>query len=525
MRIPLRTALAAVVLICVPAKAQLFGTNSGTPVDYIRSYMTDSVNVRDPGQVGAGYNPNPSASTGSPNVTLIGPTGFYSGAANYENASGYRITFNAPNPGAVNVAVGGMFSGLSNVQISGNTYSATFSIFHDGGNLLAGGGEIDLTGGLSASNPVTNFKVVRPGGNASAVTPLFASYASEYQGIRWMNSSNVNNQTKDLTAADLLPPGQNIGTFGTSYADQARMTGQIPNDGLLWTNVPAGADASFVRGMADQIAANLPAGKRVRFEYANEPWNFAFSHVGKIYSLAQADPRVPSADTFTMVARETGLRTADLFSVFLNQWVADGRNPADAEGFLNSQGANSYFANTAVDAVRGVYGSGLGGIKSRGISFYPGDNLSGASSVDQLVAALYADLPRQEGYLRGEVAAAAAEGLTPGIYEWSPEGGYLTLGGVPQNVVDAFRADPRSKQWVLDEWNAIHAILGPVPNSFAMEFTVDGTGWDPQIDPRGPHELAQQAIDQISGQVLAPEPSSLAMLALALPLLCRRYLR
>src|SRR5437763_11981039 len=35
--------------------------------------------------------------------------------------------------------------------------------------------------------------------------------------------------------------------------------------------------------------------------------------------------------------------------------------------------------------------------------FYPGDNLSGAGSVDQLVSSLYTDLGRQKGYLQNEL--------------------------------------------------------------------------------------------------------------------------
>lgn len=512
-------ALAACVL-CLPVKAQLFGTNTGTFVDYLYSAADQSVNFRVPGQVGAGYNP---LYTGSPNVVMTQNYGLWSTASNYANGV-YQISFDAPNPAAVNVAVGGMFNGLSNVQVSGTHYTANFNLFHDGGNLLAGGGEVDLSAGVSAANPVSNFAVTPLGTNKRDLTPLFTGYAGKYQAVRWMNNSNINNVTADLTAKDLLPPGQNLGTFGNSYADQARWTGQIPNDSMLWTNIPVGADASFAKGMADQIAANLPAGKKVRIEYGNEQFNFIFTHIGKVYSLAQADPRVPKIDTFTMVAMESGLRLMDLGAAFRQEWQADGRSLNDIDLFVGGQGANTYFANTAVETVKANHGGTLAGtgIKSRGISFYPGDNLSGVGSVNDLVTALYADLPRQEQYLRDEVAAAKSEGLTPGIYEWGMNG-YLTKGGVPLSVINAFRADPRSQKWVADEWGAISAILGPVPDSFAMEFTANGDYWTPQIDPRAPHEPEQVAIDQISSGILVPEPSAIfPMLVLLLVFGVRR---
>jgi hypothetical protein len=100
------------------------------------------------------------------------------------------------------------------------------------------------------------------------------------------------------------------------------------------------------------------------------------------------------------------------------------------------------------------------------------------------------------------------------VYEWSPNG-YLTRGSVSQSVIDAFRADPLSKQFTLDTWNAINSNIGA--GGIAFDFDVTGDGWSTQINPLGPTEYQQQAINQISASMgvgsapLAPEPTSIGL--------------
>src|SRR5205814_783578 len=96
--------------------------------------------------------------------------------------------------------------------------------------------------------------------------------------------------------------------------------------------------------------------------------------------------------------------------------------------------------------------------------------------------------------------------------------GYLTLGGVPLSVIDAFRADPRARQWVLDEWASLKSTLGP--NDLAMEFTILGDYWSAQVNPLGPHEQEQLAIDSLAVGAaapapLAPEPAGIGAIVVA----------
>src|SRR5437868_6002904 len=120
------------------AQAQIFGTNTGTFVYWLPSYGMDQLPLNI-GQYGQGYNAITAGTvSGGEASTIVGNVGFYAQAENYASGPGYTVTFTAPNPAAINLSVNGMFSGLSNVQVSGNKYTATFTINHDGGNLLAG---------------------------------------------------------------------------------------------------------------------------------------------------------------------------------------------------------------------------------------------------------------------------------------------------------------------------------------------------------------------------------------------------
>jgi hypothetical protein len=517
----------------IPAHAQVFGTNTGTFVDWLPSYATDSVPFRYPGAFGAGYNAAAGGAVSGFVPTITGNVGLWSNAQNYASGAGYTIQFNAPNPAAINVTVGGMFNGLTNVSRSGNTYTATFTINHDNGNILAGGGEIDLAG-ASAVNPITNFHVVRPGGTLDGLTPQFQSYLNSYQAVRWMNNNNVNNNVMNVGVADLLPSGQNLGTAGNSYDDIIKWSNQQANLKTVWITIPTNANDAFVKTVADKFAQKLAPAKNVVVEYSNEPWNFAFTHPGQIYSKAQQDNRVTATDTYSMVGQEYGLQSAHIMQLFKQEFSNNGQDANRAQGFLNSQGANQWFVDQSKSAINRVFGNGSVAnlFTYQGISFYPGDNLAGASSVDQLVSALYTDLNRQKTYLQNDINSASRDGLHEAIYEWGMNG-YLTQGGVPANVWQAFRNDPRAKQWVLDEYAAIHSLLGNDPKSMAMEFTVEGDGWGPQINPMASPEQEQQGIlalaalyntgvPVVGGGTLIPEPATLAALGAFGLLLARR---
>jgi hypothetical protein len=512
----------AFFLASLPAQAQVFGTNTGTFVDWLQSYGADSVPLRYPGAYQQAYNPAPAGTVSGFAPVITGNAGLYSNALNYPNASGYTLQFTAPNPAAITTSLSGIFQNLSNVRINGNQYTANFTLQHDGGNLQAGGAEIDFAG-ASNSNPISNVAVIRPGGALNGLTPTYQGYLNNYQAVRWMNNNNINNNSAPMNSGSLLPSGQNIGTNGNSYDDIIKWSNQQANLQKVWVNIPVNADDTFVKAVADKFAAGLSPSKQVVVEYGNENWNFAFQHPAWILQQAKADPRISAGDDFTRTSQEAGLLSAHVMQTFQNEFTDKSR----VAGFLGSQGANQYFVDQEKAAIGRVYGANAlrSLYKYQGISFYPADNLtSDPGSVGALIAALYTDLPRQKQYLANDKADATASGLSEAIYEWSPNG-YLTAGAVPASEVYAFRADPRAKQWTLDEYNAIKSLLSP--SDMAMEFSVVGDAWSAQINALGATEPEQQAIQQLAGNatgpIAAPEPASLGLIAAAgFGLLARR---
>src|SRR5438270_13987364 len=94
------------VFVAIPVRAQVFGTNTGTFVDWLPSYATDSVPFRAPGAYGAGYNAPAVGAVSGFNPVITGNVGLWSNAQNYADGAGYTVQFNAPNPAAINVTLG-----------------------------------------------------------------------------------------------------------------------------------------------------------------------------------------------------------------------------------------------------------------------------------------------------------------------------------------------------------------------------------------------------------------------------------
>ncbi len=482
----------------------VFGTNGGTFADYLPANGLNAIPFRGWATPGK-FDPNP-ALIGA-NGSLIADGGSVTYAQNYASGT-YTIQFDSPQP--VNITTAGIIGAPNNVQRSGNHTTMTVKLTHDNGDPLAGIGWF-ITSGVNGGNPLSNFTMSAQGTNPSDFTPTFNQYATKYQAIRWMNNLNVNNNVAPMSASSLLPSGSNFGA--NSYDDVIKWANAQSNLKSVMINIPVNADSSFVAAVAKKFNA-LAAGKQVVVEYGNEDWNFGFSHTGWLLGQARSDARVNAGDDFGKLGQEVGLRTADMMNTFL----ANSTNTSRVAGFLGSQGSNTYFVDQAKSAISRVYGASTiaRDFKYQGISFYPGDGLSGAATVDDLYNKLEADLTRLKSFLVADRNDANASGLSELVYEWSPNG-YLTLGGVSPAVINAFRADPRSKQLTLDTWNAINSNIGA--NGMAFSFDITGDGWSTQINPALPAEYEQQAINQISASLSVgtgvtapiPEPASLGL--------------
>jgi hypothetical protein len=335
-----------------------------------------------------------------------------------------------------------------------------------------------------------------------------------------MNNLNINNNTAPETSANIVPSGSNMGS--NSYADIVKWANAQPNLKDVMIEIPVNADSTFTASVAKTMSGLL-SGKQVIVEYGNEDWNYGFTQAGWLQTQGAADSRVTATDDFGKDAQETGLRAAAMMQTF----DANYTGGASVAGFLGSQGSNTYFVDQEKAAITRVYGASAVDslFKYQGISFYPGDGLSGASTESGLYSALESDLTRLTGYLKADVSDAKSSGLSELVYEWSPNG-YLTLGGVSASVIAAFRASADSKQLTLDTWNAIKTNIGS--NGIAFDFDITGDGWSTQENPAAPTEEEQLAIDQIAAGNLTvgsqtPEPVCLSMLGLGgLALLGRR---
>lgn len=521
MRFPIRTfGFLSMSALAVSARADMqLGMNTGTTVDWLQSHQTLSVDFRI-GQPGAGYNPGGSY-TGAFVPIVTGPTGFYSQAKNYPNGQ-YTIQLNAPNPAAVSVAVGGMFNGLSNVQISGNTYQATFNMSHDGGNILAGAGEIDLN--TNGANPVTNFKVLQSGGlaNPGGLTPDFAAQFNKFAGGRYMNNAGINNNTSPMTASDLMPSGQNLSNVGpnaynpgNSYIDQVKWTNANPNAKTMFVNIPFNADPSYIKAVAN-VVKGVKAGVDIKWEYGNEPWNFAFAHTGWLYGQSQSDNThsFVNSDTYGRTGEEYGIKSVQMMQ------AVDSVIP-NSKGFLNSQGANQWYVDQAKNAINRNFGNGSVQqyFGSQGISYYPTDNLTSDPHTPQgLYNAVIADIARQHQYLANDIADAHASGLKEYIYETSVNG-FLTQSGITAPEMDAWLASPLSGQATTAMLNDMNSQLKQAGEG-AMWFTQSGDYWGGQLDPLSAPSQVTLALNSF---VATPEPATLSFFGLvSVGLLARR---
>jgi len=510
---------AAMVLAMLLGAARLqaqtvFGTNVGT---FAYWFPTDAMTDLPFSAWGSTSSPwVPDTAIVLPNGGIDGDGGVYTQAENYPSGT-YVVSFTSPSPVTINA--GGDFSNITDVQRNGTLETMDVTLNHDGGNVLAGSGWL-TTSGVSSSNPLTDLQVYQQGTAPATLTPTFQGLLNNYQAARFMNNLNINNNTAPETSANIVPSGSNMGS--NSYADIVKWANAQPNLKDVMIEIPVNADSTFTASVAKTMSGLL-SGKQVIVEYGNEDWNYGFTQAGWLQTQGAADSRVTATDDFGKDAQETGLRAAAMMQTF----DANYTGGASVAGFLGSQGSNTYFVDQEKAAITRVYGASAVDslFKYQGISFYPGDGLSGASTESGLYSALESDLTRLTGYLKADVSDAKSSGLSELVYEWSPNG-YLTLGGVSASVIAAFRASADSKQLTLDTWNAIKTNIGS--NGIAFDFDITGDGWSTQENPAAPTEEEQLAIDQIAAGNLTvgsqtPEPVCLSMLGLGgLALLGRR---
>lgn len=485
------------------------GAGTGTPVGWLGADLTNSLGW-DIGTFGAGYQPGGSWS-GQQVPVITGPTGFASKAVNYPSGV-YDLYFNAPNPGAVGVTVGGDMFGLGNVQIVGNQYHATFTLQHDGGDIKAGLGTVNIN--TTPANPVTGFNVIRPGGmsNPGGFTPHAAPVMNRFQGFMTNKENNSEANLNVLTAADLIPSKQNIGSMGTSYDDLVGRTNANPNSKTLLVSVPLNAQPSYLAGVAASLKKLRP-GIQAYVQAGGEDWNALFPTYSALGNKGYADSAhsFVNGDGFGRAAEEYGITTVQMLQEMQ-------KTDPNLKGFLNGQGANSWWSLQAINAAKRNFGDATfhQTIGAMGPSYYLADNLSQSpGTVDGLIAAAEADRARQNGYLADHVALAHANGLHAIVYEASPVG-LLTQGVVTLPLLQGFVNDPRAGVLTTEMLGDLDRLLNQQGDG-AYFFTEPGGTldyWGGQGDPYAPPTpITQAVLNFVDGKTASvPEPASLALI-------------
>jgi hypothetical protein len=116
--------------------------------------------------------------------------------------------------------------------------------------------------------------------------PQFLQDIKGFRSLRFMDWSRTNNVTA-TTWADRTPPGARIWTAATgvpieSMLDLANLVGAD-----AWLNVPPYANDDYATKLGALAATHLTGVSKLDLEYANEPWNYAFTATGWMLNQAK----------------------------------------------------------------------------------------------------------------------------------------------------------------------------------------------------------------------------------------------
>ena len=131
---------------------------------------------------------------------------------------------------------------------------------------------------LNISNPTCPIYVT--GANTFAFSISYNGGLTAGTTVATANGSNAYNFTASIT----YPPGR----MAAPYAAQALAAAAVPGCGLH-VMIPTGATDACVTAIAEQVRDNLPVGRLVYPEFANEHWNNSIS-VDIINCYAMAKP-------------------------------------------------------------------------------------------------------------------------------------------------------------------------------------------------------------------------------------------
>lgn len=214
------------------------------------------------------------------------------------------------------------YSGDSNIQhwkiTFGEPHNLTdgqgFTIFSTDDNPIP----VTLTSG------VVDLRNAGAGGNVLSATEF---YLALYYGGGTTHSATVT----PFTGSNAIGKLEVVG--GMPVEMLAHLTNEADAN-ACHVCVPHPASDACASRMADVLAATLDAGRKVRVETSNEPWNLGFSQWGHWRNEGAKRGLVPLPPQST--AEGYIARAVEVFDIFKARWVAASRSADDVEFVVNS---------------------------------------------------------------------------------------------------------------------------------------------------------------------------------------------
>jgi hypothetical protein len=174
--------------------------------------------------------------------------------------------------------------------------------------------------------------------------PYFVSELKGFRTLRFMdwgktNSNHMVNWTERPRRHDAFWAGVNGVPFEAMF-DLADVTGSDP-----WINLGTYVNDDYAKNFGRRAKARLGVGRTLYLEYANEPWNYAFtnSHWMKDQAAAKWPDQIAKGQSaYTLQNSWYGLRSAQLCQIVKAEFGADANR---VKCVANGQAANAWISN------------------------------------------------------------------------------------------------------------------------------------------------------------------------------------
>lgn len=266
----------------------------------------------------------------------------------------------------------------------------------------------------------------------------------------------------------------NTGQSWQSEIDLANVTGKD-----IWINIPVRATDDYVKSLATLLKQNLNPGIHVYVEYSNEIWNYNYEEWYYNDAATQAliannsQEATGYQNNCISWANDTchvAERLMQISKDFASVWGSPAINAAIRPVFCNQEvgAASTQIALAFINTTYGPPSKYFYGVCSA--PYWQPASVTAGESVDDLLSASEASIPRWNGYLLDYTATARYYGLHNFTYEGGPGMTDLNQIDLP-NMITA-NADPRMGAEVTQ------ALTGAFQNGVDMfMYFISSGGW------------------------------------------------